>query len=49
MSTVERSFDGKTFENLPSMPEEKNSHCLRIVDDNTFIVAGDLEKSEWKL
>jgi hypothetical protein len=44
---MERTFDGKTFENMPSMPEVKKSHCLRIVDDNSAIVAGGIGNSEW--
>jgi hypothetical protein len=45
---VERTFDGKTFEILPQMPEAKDRHCTNIVDEERIIVAGDTEKSELK-
>jgi hypothetical protein len=38
--TVECTTDGKSFMALPSMPEAKNTHCLKIVDDDKIIVAG---------
>jgi deoxycytidylate deaminase len=46
---VERTFDGKTFENLPQMPEVKYGHCLQIVDDERIIATGYAEKSEWNI
>ncbi len=32
--------DGVNFEEHTSLPEERNMHCLAVIDENTLFVSG---------
>ena len=38
--TVLRTMDGSQFDHLPELPETSQGHCLTIIDDTRFLVAG---------
>jgi hypothetical protein len=47
LSSVERSFDGVTFEMLPPMPEKKALHCLNIINSDTIIVSAGWHEHDY--